>query len=127
MEEPNRIGLTPHTNSCLEELLENLNLFDGEDAGKLYKLDLYRLALSLGLKNGQRPEPLEQTSVGRLRVIELDPNGVIKAAAENSMDIPDGVPTYNFLECLAEKEIFAMYDYYQKNGELPFDNYFGKE
>ena len=127
MEEPNRIGLTPQTNIYLEELLENLNLFDGEDTGKLYKLDLYRLALSIGLKNGQLPEPLEETSVGRLRVIELDPNGVIKAAVENFMNIPDGVPTYSFLERLAEKEISDMYDYYQNYGELPFEGYFGEE
>jgi hypothetical protein len=127
MEEPNRIGLTQQTNGYLEELLENLNLFDGEDSGKLYKLDLYRLALSIGLKKGRIPDPLDETSVGRLRVIELDPNGVIKAAVENSMNIPDGVPTYNFLERLAEKEISDMYDYDQKYGELPLEGYFGEE
>ena len=124
MEEPNRIGLTSEVNNKLEELLEHINGDNNEETGTLYKKDLYRLALAIGIKKGKNPEPLSQTSVGRLRVVEIDPDGVIKAAAKTSMDIPKDLPVYNFLECLAEMQISEMCAHYQMYGELSIESFF---
>ncbi len=124
MDEPSRIGLTAATGAQLEELLEDLNPEAGTEGVKLIKFDLYRLAIVLGLKKSELPAPLNEKSVTSLRVMELDPNGVLATAVENSAQIPEGVSIYEFIERLAERGIKEFYLAYQQTGQLPLEEYF---
>lgn len=124
MEEPSRIGLTATTGAQLEELLDDLNPSAGVEGVKLIKFDLYRLAIVLELKTGSLPTPLNEKSVTNLRVVELDPNGVLATAVEVSCPIPEGVTIYEFIERLAESGIKKIYQAYQKTGQLPVEEYF---
>jgi hypothetical protein len=124
MDEPSRIGLTATTGAQLDELLEDLNPETGIEGIKLIKFDLYRLAVALGLKNSEPPAPLADKSVTNLRVVELDPNGVLATAVENSALVPEGVLIYEFIERLAERGIKAFYQAYQQTGQLPLEEYF---
>lgn len=124
MEEPSRIGLTATTGAQLEELLADLNPIAGFEGVKLIKFDLYRLAIALELKAGEPPAPLNEKSVTSLRVVELDPNGVLATAVESSAKIPEGVSVYEFIERLAESGIRRFYQAYQQTGQLPLEEYF---
>lgn len=124
MEEPSRIGLTATAGAMLEELLEHLNPQQGEEGTRLIKFDLYRLAVALGIKNEVLPPQLEDKSINSLRVNELDEEGVLHAALENSGIVPQGVPIYSFMELLAEYGVRGFYSSYQQTGELPWEQYF---
>jgi len=124
MNEPSRIGLTATTNAQLDALLEDLNPGPGTDGVKLIKFDLYRLAVALGMKRHESPPPLKNNSSPSLRVVELDPDGVLATAIENSGLLPPGISIYEFIERLAEHGIREFYQTYQKTGELPWEEYF---
>lgn len=124
MDEPSRIGLTTTTGAKLDELLEDLNPDQGVDGVRLIKFDLYRLAVALGVKKEAIPLPLNDKSIPNLRVVELDPDGVLYTSVENSGLVPDGVPIYEFIERLAEQGVQEFYQVYQKTGQLPLDDYF---
>lgn len=125
MDEPNRIGLTAATGAQLEELLEELNPDPSQSEGvKLIKFDLYRLAVALGLRKAEQPPKLTENSTSSLRVTELDPDGVLYLAAEESPLLPAEDSVYEFIERLAESGIREFCSTYQKTGQLPFDQYF---
>lgn len=124
MEEPSRIGLTVATGAELDELLKDLNPGDGVEGVKLIKFDLYRLAVALELRTAVMPAPLKERSASSLRVVELDPDGVLAAAVEISCQIPDGLAIYELVELLAESGIKKMCLAYQKTGQLPIEEYF---
>ncbi|KEQ17847.1 hypothetical protein [Endozoicomonas numazuensis] len=126
MNEPSRIGLTSATGAQLDELLEDLNPDSGDEGVKLIKFDLYRLAVALRLKANTPPPPLPEKSVTNLRVKELDPDGLLFLAAENSNLLPAGTPIYEFIEQLAEAGISDFYRDFQQTGQLPFNQYFGE-
>lgn len=124
MEEPSRIGLTAVTGGRLDELLDELNPTAGDDGVKLIKFDIYRLAVALGMSNSEPPPALSEKSVSNLRVQELDPNGVLALAIENSNLVPAGTSTYEYIERLAERGINEICDAYEQTGQLPIENYF---
>jgi len=124
MDETGRIGLTAETGAQLEELLDELNPEKGVEGFKLIKKDLYRLAVSLGLKKRELPPPLASNSSSFLRINELDPDGRLYVAVENSELLPKDISVYGFVERLAEAGVREFYAYYQTTGQLPFDQYF---
>ena len=65
MEEPKRIGLTKEANGYLEEMLESLN--SDNSAQTLIKFDLYRLAVALGVKRGEKPTMINGTTDNALK------------------------------------------------------------
>ncbi|MEW8357382.1 MAG: hypothetical protein AB2601_18770 [Candidatus Thiodiazotropha sp.] len=124
MEEPNRIGLTSTTMAQLEELLDELNPMDGEEGTKLIKFDLYRLVVSLGIKNQIVAPPLSEKSQNSLRVSEFDDEGVFYSALENSELVPEGIAIYEYIERLAEQGVKELYKIFRTTGQLPFEEYF---
>lgn len=88
---PNRIGLTVGTMEKLEEILTELNPTKNEGGTKLIKFDLYRLAVSLGIKGRIKAPPLKERSEANFRVTELDEDGVFYSVLENDDLIPEGV------------------------------------
>lgn len=124
MNEPSRIGLTATTGAQLDELLIDLNPQQGIEGVKLIKFDLYRLAVALGLNKASPPPPLKDKSTSSLRVSELDPDGVLYLAVENSKLLPPETSVYEFVERLAEHEIGEFYRIYQQTGQLPLEQYF---
>lgn len=124
MEEPNRIGLTATTMAQLEELLEELNPMDGEEGTKLIKFDLYRLVVSLGIKNQVVASPLSEKSQNSLRVSEFDDEGVFYSALENSELVPEGIAIYEYIERLAEQGVKELYNTFRTTGQIPFEEYF---
>ncbi len=128
MDEPTRIGLTAATGAQLDELLEDLNGEDLPESGvggvKLIKFDLYRLAVALGLKASDPPPPLPEKSTSSLRVTELDPEGVLFLAAENSELRPADSSVYEFIERLAEAGVAEFCSAFDRTGALPLDQYF---
>lgn len=124
MEEPNRIGLTATTMAQLDELLEELNPMEGEEGTKLIKFDLYRLAVSLGIRNRISAPPLDGKSQSSLRVSEFDDEGVFYSALENSDIVPSGTPVYEYIERLAEQGVKELYQTFRTTGQLPFEEYF---
>ncbi len=124
MDEPTRIGLTAEAGAQLEDLLDELNPNKGIEGIKLIKFDLYRLAVALGLKKSEVAPPLAGNSTSSLRVSELDPDGVLYLAAEQSEVLPADAPVYGFIERLAEAGVREFYAFYQTTGQLPFDQYF---
>jgi len=124
MEEPNRIGLTATTTAQLDELLEELNPMEGEEGTRLIKFDIYRLVVSLGIKNKVSAPTLDEKSQNSLRVSEVDDEGVFYAALENSGLVPDGTPIYEYIERLAEQGIKELYQTFRATGQLPFEEYF---
>jgi hypothetical protein len=126
MNEPSRIGLTPSTDGQLDELLADLNPDPGMEGVKLIKFDLYRLAVSIGLKKEEVPPLLVEKSTSSLRISELDPDGVLCLAAESSGLLPADTSVYEFIERLAEHGIAEMCSAYQQTGQLPLEQYFGE-
>jgi hypothetical protein len=124
MEEPKRIGLTATTMAQLEELLEELNPMEGEEGTKLIKFDIYRLVVSLGIKNNVSAAVLSDKSQNSFRVSEFDDEGVFYIALEGSDLVPEGVPVYEYVERLAEHGIKELFNTYQTTGQLPFEEYF---
>ncbi len=124
MDEPSRIGLTASTDSQLNELLKGLNPEKGMGDVQLIKFDLYRLAVALGLKKAESPPQLMEKSTPSLRVAELDPDGVLFLAAENSKLLPSDSSVYEFIERLAECGVKEFYHAYHQTGQLPLDQYF---
>lgn len=124
MEEPNRIGLTAATMAKLEEILDELNPLDGEDGTKLIKFDIYRLAVSLGIKNKTKAPALKEKSLNTLRVSEFDEEGIFYSTLENSDFLPTDVPIYEYAERLAEHGIEQIYSSFRATGQIPFDEYF---
>lgn len=125
MEEPNRIGLTPKTDSQLDDLLEELNPQPDEVGERLIKFDIYRLAVALGINRDDLPAPLSEKSTSSLRVNELDPEGIFRIAVENSGLISSDSSIYEFVERLAERGVYELCEKYQQTGQLPFEEYFG--
>lgn len=124
MNEPSRIGLTAKTGAQLDDLLEELNPERGTEGTSLIKFDIYRLAVALGLNNPSPPAVLNEKSTPSFRVSELDPDGVLYLAVENSQLLPINTPIYEFIERLAEHGISEFYNNYQQTGHLPFEQYF---
>lgn len=124
MEEPSRIGLTAVTGAQLDELLEHLNPEQGEDGVKLIKYDLYRLAVALGVKKAVEPPLLNDKSISSFRVLELDEDGILFTALDNSGLVPEGTLVYDYIERLAEQGIKSFYHAYQKTGQLPLEECF---
>lgn len=125
MTEPSRIGLTPKSDTQLDELLEELNPQPGEEGVKLIKFDIYRLAVALGVSRADLPGPLDDKSTSSLRVNELDPDGVLRLAVESSGLIGADESVYEFIERLAERGISELYEKYQQTGQLPLEEFFG--
>ena len=125
MTEPTRVGLTPATDSKLDELLDELNPHGGEEGVKLIKFDLYRLAVALGVSRSDAPPILDDKSSSSLRKNELDPDGVLSLAVESSGLIGPDDSRYEFIERLAERGISELYEKFQQTGQLPLDEYFG--
>ncbi|MCY4178469.1 MAG: hypothetical protein OXD32_08275 [Endozoicomonadaceae bacterium] len=124
MTEPNRIGLTPKTDSQLDHLLEELNPEPDEEGEKIVKFDIYRLAVALGVSRKDLPAPLSEKSTSSLRVNELDPDGFLKIAVENLGLICSDSSVYEFVEQLAERGISEFFEKYQQTGQLPLEEYF---
>lgn len=124
MDEPGRIGLTAETAAQLDELLADLNPQEGKEGIKLIKFDLYRLAVALGIKKGQKPPFLTEKSNTSFRVSELDDGGILYAAVECAGIVDSGMPIYEYIERLAEQGIREFYDVNLKTGQLPFEKIF---
>lgn len=124
MEEPTRIGLTQTAGAKLEELITELNPEQGKEGVRLIKFDLYRLAISLGIKRDIKPPPLPEKSIANFRVSELDPEGnLLTVLSLVGGDSFDG-NAYEYMERLAELGVNMFYEAYQQTGELPFEEYF---
>jgi hypothetical protein len=126
MSEPNRIGLTPLTARQLDELLIELNPSEDtkNESFKLIKFDIYRLAVSLGIKEKITPKLLEDKSNAVFRVSELDPDKTLFTVVECLGICPKEVPIYGYIEQLAEQGIKEFYQQFQLRGELPYAEYF---
>lgn len=127
MEEPKRIGLTAATAAKLADLLAELNPAQGETGSKLINIDLYRLAIALGLKEAVQPPPLTDNSNRSLRVGEVDPEQVLYTVLQSIEQVPADVPIYSFMERLAEQGINGFYAAYQQRGQLPLEQYFNTD
>ena len=120
MAEPSRIGLTKQANAYLDEMLEFLKSQPGGQ--DLIKFDLYRLAVTLGVKNGLAPEPLSDKSDSTFRVTELDPDKALYYAVDAANLQKSGEAIYHIIERLADQGLRQFYDAYQGNmGRLPWD------
>jgi hypothetical protein len=122
--DPNRIGLTASTMAQLDEILEELNPKESEDGTRLIKFDIYRLVVSLGIKNRVHAPELADKSQHSFRVSEFDDEGIFYSALENNDLVPDGIPIYEYIERLAEVGIKQLYQTYRTTGQMPFEDYF---
>ncbi len=123
-DEPKRVGLTGVTASQLDELLEHMNPEAGEEGVRLIKIDLYNLAVALGIKNAVNPPYLSDKSNTVFRVNELDPDKVLFTVIETSNALLPNTSIYSYIERLAEHGINEFYKAYQLTGELPLESYF---
>ncbi len=122
MEEPQRIGLTKEANAYLDEMLDSLNSETESTAEKLIKFDLYRLAVAIAVKNGEKPKLLTETTDSSFRVTELDPDKALFISVEASSLYDENEPIYRGIERLADEGIREFYKAYQKNMDrLPWD------
>jgi hypothetical protein len=120
MEEPQRIGLTKEANDYLDEILDSLNS-EVEEKG-LIKFDLYRLAVALGVKNGNKPSPLSSNTDNAFRVSELDIDKALFFAVEAANLQDNEEPIYRVVERLAEQGIRDFYKAYKSHSErMPWD------
>ncbi len=120
MEEPKRIGLTKEANGYLEEMLESLN--SDNSAQTLIKFDLYRLAVALGVKRGEKPTMINGTTDNALRVSEIDEDNALYVAVKAANLQDPGESVYRVVERLAEQGVRNFYDEHQKHvGKLPWD------
>ncbi len=124
MEEPKRIGLTSVTAAKLDELFRDLNPGDGEDGIRLIKLDLYRLAVSIGVKRGAIPAEIIGPVVRDYRVGEFDEDGIIYTAIDGLEIVPKEDSIYEYIQRLAEEGIIEFYRAFYQTGQLPLDEYF---
>ena len=124
MNEPGRIGLTAEAGEFLEELLVELNSQQGGDGKALIKMDLYRLAVAIGIKKGINPPQLKDKSISSFRVLELDEDGVMYTVLEEMNVINSESSVYEYIERLAEYGIRHFFEENQKTGELPFHDTF---
>lgn len=126
MNEPERIGLTPLVAEQLDELLSELNpsVDSKNEAVKLIKFDIYRLAVALGIKDCKTPPELKEKSNSVFRVNELDRDKTLYTVVECLDSCPSGTSIYRFIERLAEQGIQEFYQEYQQSGELPLTEYF---
>ncbi len=116
IDEPKRIGLTENTNNQLEELLGHLNDQAPNEQG-LIKFDIYRLAVALGIKKGEKPMALLEKTENALRVSEIDPDKALYyAVRESGLHLPNQ-SIYHAVECLADNGIRLIYNHYQQNME----------
>lgn len=122
--EPGRIGLTDEAGRYLEELLRQLNPDEGKEGVKLIKFDLYRLAVAFGIKGSVAPPELSGASSTSFRVLELDPDGVLRTALECSGMVPKDSSVYGYMESIAEYEIRKIYTAFQNTGRIPLEEYF---
>ncbi len=126
MNEPKRIGLTLLAAQQLDELLIELNPEQDSksEAVKLIKLDIYRFAVALGIKQNKVPPALTDNSNSAFRSSELDPDKTLFTVVECLGICPEGVYIYRFIEQLAEQGIKEFYQHFHQRGELPFTDYF---
>ena len=124
MEEPKRIGLTAVTTEKLDELHKEINPGEGEEGVRLIKLDIYRLAVAIGVKKGVVPLEIEGEVIRGFRVGEFDEDGIIFAAVEGMGIVPKDVPIYEYIQRLAEEGITEFYRAYNQMGQLPLEEYF---
>jgi|GEM_PF-2005917 len=126
MNEPDRIGLTPLVAEQLDELLSELNpnIESTKETVKLIKFDIYRLAVSLGLKERKSPPELKEKSNSAFRVGELDRDKALFTVVECLECCPNDTSIYRYIERLAEQGIQEFYQEYQQRGELPLTEYF---
>lgn len=123
MTEPSRIGLTADTMEKLEEMLAELNPATDEGGTKLIKFDIYRLVVSLAIKDRIKAPPLKESSEANFRVTELDEDRIFYSVLESDDIIPDGVSVYEYIERLAEQAITTLYDSYITTGQIPLTKY----
>tara|TARA_R100001224_G_C3985033_1_gene137247 strand:+ start:114 stop:509 length:396 start_codon:yes stop_codon:yes gene_type:complete len=123
MTEPSRIGLTADTMGKLEEMLAELNPATDEGGTKLIKFDIYRLVVSLAIKDRIKAPPLKESSEANFRVTELDEDRIFYSVLESDDIIPDGVSVYEYIERLAEQAITTLYDSYITTGQIPLTKY----
>jgi hypothetical protein len=120
MEEPKRIGLTEEADGYLDEILDSLRAEPGGE--KLIKFDLYRLAVALGLKKGEKVQPITGNTNKAFRVAELDPEKALYFSVSASQLQEQGEPVYPVVERLAERGIREFYLLFKENmGKLPWD------
>ncbi len=120
MEEPQRIGLTKEANDYLDEILDSLNS-EVEEKG-IIKFDLYRLAVALGVKNGNKPSSLSSNTDNAFRVSELDIDKALFFAVEATNLQGNEEPIYRVVERLAEQGIRDFYKAYKSHSErMPWD------
>ena len=114
--EPERIGLTEKTNRQLEEILDFLNSRAPNEQA-LIKFDIYRLAVALGIKKGEKSKPTLEKADKAFRVIELDrEKALFYAVRELNLHLPEQA-IYHAVECLADDGIQLIYDHYIQNME----------
>lgn len=122
MEEPQRIGLTIEANSYLDEMLDSLNSETKGGSEKLIKFDLYRLAVAIGVKKGEKPQAMKEKAESSFRVGELDPDNALFIAVEAANLYEHDEPVYRGVERLAEQGIRQFYEAYRTNiGRLPWN------
>lgn len=127
MTEPSRIGLTKETMEKLEEMLAELNPAKDEDGTKLIKFDIYRLVVSLAIKDRVKAPPLKESGNKNFRVVELDEDGVFYSVLESDDLVPEGVSIYEYIERLAEYTIATLYDSYITTGQIPLTKYLAEQ
>ncbi len=122
MEEPQRIGLTKEVNTYLDEMLDSLNSEIEGGVEKLIKFDLYRLAVAVGVKRGEKLDSLKEITDSSFRVSELDPDKALFIAVE-AANIPEiEEPVYRAVERVADHVLRQFYEAYRANmGRLPWD------
>lgn len=122
MDEPQRIGLTKEANAFLDEMLETINSVTEGTSEKLIKFDLYRLAVAIGVNEGNKPKPINGNADGLFRIGELDPDKTLYIAVEAAGLNDSEGSVYRGVERLAEQGIRLFYKSYQENMErLPWD------
>jgi len=122
MDEPQRIGLTREANAYLDEMLESINTDTEGTAEKLIKFDLYRLAVAIGVKRGEKPTPLNDNADSSFRTSELDPDKALFIAVQTSNLNNYGESIYTAVERLAEQGIRQFYAAFRANmGTLPWN------
>jgi hypothetical protein len=120
MDEPTRIGLTREANDFLDEILEDLN--SQTDEKDLLKRDLYRLAVALGVKQGNIAKPLLDHSDNSFRASDIDPDRAFYYAVESKDLDKKEVPIYKIVERLADQGVRNFYEVYKSNmGRIPWD------
>ncbi|MDB3856252.1 hypothetical protein N9284_02035 [Halieaceae bacterium] len=121
IDEPSRIGLSKEANAYLDEMLESLNSEVKESKGDLIKFDLYRLAVAIGVKKGEKLTAITEKMDSSFRVGELDVDQALYIAVKAAkLNDPDE-PIYHAVERLADHGIRSFYSAYQKNmGKLPW-------